>query len=461
MVTMSRKTTGPGGCPRSTNQVRMLGFVMAGALALPLMIQADQSSRRPPARYKLVDLGTLGGPASGVAGGTRIINDRGILVGGADTPEADPFSPNCYSPNCFVRHAFQWQKGVLTDLGTLPGGAISDGISLNARGDVIGLSENGLLDPLTGLPEVFGVLWRRDEIINLGALGGNGSIAFGLNDRGEVVGAAANTIPDPFSLSPILGGPVFATQTRAFLWKNGTMRDLGTLGGPDSVGVFVNDRGDIAGVSYTDWTPNDTTGLPTLHPFLWKNGRMLDLGSLGGALSAVNGMNSRGAVVGYMTLAGDEFLHPYLSKQGTMFDLGTLGGSNGEAHGINDAGEVVGVADLPDGSHNAFLWKNGAMRDLGNLGITSTASAINSQGQVVGASRVSYQGTQGSAFLWQNGGPMVDLNTLIPANAALHLVFGESISDHGEIAGTGLPPGVPFEEINSRGHAFLLIPICE
>src|SRR5262245_7664834 len=78
--------------------------LIAGSLSLPLITQAGAH-----ARYKLIDLGTLGGPASTVAGGTDIINDRGTLIGGADTPEPDPFSPNCYSPTYSARHAFQWQ----------------------------------------------------------------------------------------------------------------------------------------------------------------------------------------------------------------------------------------------------------------------------------------------------------------------------------------------------------------
>src|SRR5262249_19263231 len=153
----------------------------------------------------------------------------------------------------------------LTDLGALAEGVSSFAVSLNAIGNIAGLSQNGLIDPLTGTPEQYAVLWQNGQIINLGALGGNGSVAVAINNKGQAVGAAANTVSDQFSLSAVLGGPTFATQTRAFLWENGVMHDLGTLGGPDSFAWFVNDGGQAAGISYTDSTPNDTTGIPTLH----------------------------------------------------------------------------------------------------------------------------------------------------------------------------------------------------
>ena len=431
--------------------------LIISALALPLTTHAGQHPR-----YKLVDLGTFGGPSSSFTQLAKIINNQGAVVGGADTANPDPFTPNCLAPSCFVQHAFKWQNGVLSDLGTLPGGSGSSAFWINNGGQTVGESQNGLIDPLTGAPASIAVLWKSNgEIINLGTLGGNQSLAVALNDRGQAVGAAANTIPDSFSLSPVIGGPAFGTQSRAFLWENGVMRDLGTLGGPDSFAVYVNEGGQVAGISYTDSTPNDTTGIPTLHPFLWENGRMLDLGSLGGTFSSVNDFNNRGQVVGPMYLPGDEFYHPYLWSNGTLTDLGTLGGSTGQPNGVNDAGEVVGVADLPNGLHDAFLWKNGVMTDLGNLGKTSNAHNINSKGQVVGSSRVSFETGEARAFLWEKGGPMVDLNNLVPANSAFDLVSADYINDRGEIVGEGVPAGVPFGDIETRGHVYLLIPVGE
>src|ERR1700747_3054829 len=62
-------------------------------------------------------------------------------------------------------------------------------------------------------------------------------------------------------------------ETHAFLWKDGSLRDLGTLGGPVSFGQDVNDKGQVIGFSFIDPT--------TVHPFFWENGTMIDL-TLGG-----------------------------------------------------------------------------------------------------------------------------------------------------------------------------------
>src|SRR5215472_3333538 len=413
--------------------------------------------------YKLIVLGTLGGPSDqGSEGGTGnyLINNRGMVTGSADTLVPDPFPGFCFFEDCLVTHVFRWQDGVLTDLGALAPG-VSSGVSqINAAGWIAGQSENGLIDPLTGAPEIRAVLWKDDQIIDLGTLGGNESLATTLNNAGQVVGAAANTIPDPLSMFG------FGTQTRAFLWQNGAIQDLGTLGGPDAAALAVNASGHVAGFSYTDATPTPVTGLPTTHPFLWENGSMIDLGTLGGTLAGpsfllVGGdsnvyLNNRNQVVGASTLAGDLIFHPFLWDHGVLTDLGTLGGDNGEPSWINDGGEVVGAADLPGGApHHGFLWRNGVMTDLGAFASSSFAEAINSRGQIVGRSRIgAVTNPVQHAFLWENGGPMIDLNTLIPANSGVLLVDACCINDRGEIAPLGFLP-------NGEMRTFLLIPCDE
>jgi probable HAF family extracellular repeat protein len=183
---------------------------------------------------------------------------------------------------------------------------------------------------------------------------------------------------------------------------------------------------------------------------------MVDLGTLGGTCGLAEFINNRGQIIGQSALPGNRVSHPFLWDAGVLTDLGTFGGDNGNVSWINDAGQIVGEADLPGSeTHDAFLWEKGVMTDLGNLGQTSFAFAINSKGQVVGHS-LANDGTF-HAFLWEKGGPMVDLNVFVPEGATLQqLTDAFNINDRGEILGVGLPPGVPPGEVG--GHVFLLIP---
>ena len=179
-------------------------------------------------------------------------------------------------------------------------------------------------------------------------------------------------------------------------------------------------------------------------------------------------LNNRGQVAGTSTLAGDVnpatgnlIYHPFFYDKGVMTDMGTLGGDTGFVTWLNDAGAAVGTADLPGPSggqsHHAFLWRNGVMTDLGSLGSSSHAEGINSAGQIVGRYQTAgLNNPHRHAFLWENGGPMVDLNPLIPGNSPLELEEGGNINDRGEIAGRGYPAGC--DDIDACGHAFLLIP---
>jgi probable HAF family extracellular repeat protein len=457
---------------------------LLAALAVPVRLaaQENQSPKVKHHRYQLIDIGTFGAPSSyfndlalsdafGFSccfyGFAPVVNKQGILAGWADTSMPDPYSPFCFDPDCFIAHAFQWQEGVKSDLGALPGGASSAALWINSDGLTIGYSQNGEVDPLLpGTPEARAVLWKHGEIIDLGTLGGNESFASAINDRGQVAGTAQNAIRDPFSFFYLLfRGSSNGTQTRAFLWdKDRGMQDLGTLGGPDATPSPVNQRGQVAGFYYTNSIPNHTTGGPTFHPFLWDEGKgMQDLGSLGGtALGSVNGINERGQVVGGTTTAGDVYVNPFLWDGKKLINLASppfLGNANGEANWINEAGEVVdgaGISGPCQGgiAAHAFLWRNGAIRDLGTLAGTpiSSAAFINSKAQIVGVSWPC-DFSSSTAFLWEKGS-MVDLNTLLPPSSGFYLYSASFIDDRGVIGTFGALT-------NGDTHALLLIPCDE
>lgn len=155
----------------------------------------------------------------------------------------------------------------------------------------------------------------------------------------------------------------------------------------------------------------------------------VDLGTLGGSWSMARAINGRDEVVGFSGMAGGEN-HPFLWRQGRMIDLGVLPGSTGfgVATGINDRGEVVGVSETASGSMHAFLWYGGHMTDLGTLGGgASFALAINNRSQVVGYSYGPADGTP-HGFLWQHG-VMRDLGEVEPA----------SVNDRGQVVGGWYP----------------------
>jgi probable HAF family extracellular repeat protein len=221
----------------------------------------------------------------------------------------------------------------------------------------------------------------------------------------------------------------------------------------------MNENGQVFGMAYTNWTPNPTTGIPTQDPFLWQNGKMKDLGTLGGTQGVASWVNDRGDVVGSSNLSGDTNTHPFLwTKSDGIQDLGVLGGTFGSANWINDAREVVGITSTLNDQHvHAFFWRDGVMSDLGTVGTDpeSEATSVNSQGQVVGGSfTFAAGGADLHGFLWEQGGPMLDLNTLVPLGSDVTVINAVDINDRGEIAAKGVLP-------NGDAHAVLLIPCDE
>lgn len=424
-----------------------MAFVAVCAMSHLLTAQQIRPGGGPQHhKYKLIDLGTLGGPNSQVNGGPPpMINNRGVIAGEADTAEP------CSYFDGFVSPAVRWDDdGVITNLGLLPGGCFSLPNAINSRGMMVGSGDIGVIDPVAGVPEIRADFRYKGQILNLGTFGGTNSLANDLNNHAQVVGGAENTDPDPWDFGGILG-LASPTAWHAFLWQDGVMQDLGTLGGPDSFGFLINERGWIAGFSFTNSIPNTTTGIPTIHPFLWKRGAMIDLGTLGGTFGSVAGLNNRGQVVGFSDLSGDLANHAFLWDRGVLTDLGTLGGDNSNAFWINDAGQVVGNADLADGTHHAFVWRDGKMTDLGTVGgdPCSNGFYINARGQVVGTT-ADCHGTKLHSVLWEDGSA-VDLGAQVLPGSDFAFIEPRVINDAGDIVAIGTL-------LNGDEHAVLLKP---
>jgi probable HAF family extracellular repeat protein len=305
----------------------------------------------------------------------------------------------------------------ITDLGPLTGGNVT---GVNSDVNVAGTKVVSTNTDVAFLIDLNGVTHL------LGSLPGYGSSdATGLNASGQVVGYAAS--------SAGLGGGV---STNGFLYSDGKLSAIGTLGGSDSEANGINDSGQVVG-----WA-NTTTGQDA---FLYSNGQLTDVGGLPGATaSAATAINDSGQIVGYSSISGGSgggVITPnaFLYEAGKFIDLGTPS-ERSSAYGINALGQVVGS----NGGHG-FLWDNGVMMDLGTLpdDDTSLAESINDSGQIVGYATESggFGNTPSHAFLYENG-VMSDLNSLLPANSGWVLNTATAIDNAGDIVGMGTLNGL-------------------
>ena len=310
----------------------------------------------------MTDLGTLGG----VESEAQAVNSVGQAAGWS------------FLGDNSSQHAFLYSGGTMMDLGTL-GGNVASVTALNDLGQVVG-------QDFTSNSLTHAFLVNNGVMIDLGTLGGNNSTANGINNAGVVVGDASAA----------------DGSTHAFQYVNGSMVDLGTLGGSSSSGKAINNAGMIAG--------EYTTSSNTTHSFIYVNGVMTDIGTLGGSTTLLAGdlgpsgcLNAAGQITGVSTLVGDApgVGHAFLYSNGAMSDLGTLGGDFSTAQSVNNMGQVVGYSFLAgDASLHAFLWQNGSMVDLNSLLPPNsgweliTAFFINDAGRIVG------EGTLNGTFTW-------------------------------------------------------------
>jgi len=244
-------------------------------------------------------------------------------------------------------------------------------------------------------------VWSNGTMTDLGTLGGNFSQGDSINLSGQVVGSAST-----------------ATGSSSFLWNGTKMTALSGVGA-----YAINDSGQIAGAC------TDSTGS---YPCVDSNGTFTRLPQPANPAVTCGGasaINNNGQAIG---TCGDTSSEPHaiLWQNGTATDLGTFGGPSGVAAAINNNGQVAGYAMTSTDAQHGFLWSNGTMTDLGNNFISA---AVNDNDVVVWSDLI------------YSGGTVQNLNNLTPAGSP-QIDYAVAINDKGQIVA------------NAGGYALLLTP---
>ncbi len=303
--------------------------------------------------YSVQMLGTLSGNASANA-----INSSGATVG---------FTTNANGYTTPV--LFNGQETALTGIGQASG--------INDSGTVVGTTYTGLNPNVTQ--------WSNGQATNLG-INGYGTA---VNNSGQVVGGYLNS----------------SKQLNAFIWTNGLLVNLGTLGGDVSSSAYgINAQGQVVGNSMSNQGHSTAfisngTGMTSLCPLCQSStyamavnsggiaaggivgsgnylnaaefiaGRAIDIGTLGGDQSVAYGIDGSGDIVGYSFLAGDLVAHAFLYSGGAMLDLNNLlpvasGWTIDAAYGINASGDIVAEGTLAGQMYAVELTPNGSLAQL-------------------------------------------------------------------------------------------------
>jgi probable HAF family extracellular repeat protein len=312
----------------------------------------------------------------------------------------------------------------------------------------------------------------RYVVQDLGTLGGPYSFSYNLNNAGVVSGGSATPTQNGDPSQAVVNAP----QT-AFLSEHGRLRNLGTLGGPDSAAAAAN----LSNLAVVDSeTANLSRQGEDVCVFgnslqclaaIWKDGQLSALPFLpGGNNTYALDMNDRGQIVGLSDTdvydvdcaaartAGFRFQAVIWEPNGSLRPLAPLAADTvAYAFGINNKGQAVGNSGVcanttpppyPSGAH-AVLWeRDGTPIDLGSLGGPfAGASAINDRGDVSGTAATA----DGSVrpFLWTpESRTLLQLN---PPEGFPVAINGccKTINDRREIV------GFMFNADFSQQHAFL------
>lgn len=346
--------------------MRLYTLAAIASLGCPLLVHAD-------VRYTITGLQPLPDSAASEA---HAINANGLIVGDQIDMSPSP-SPNIVQP-------VVWQNGNPSSLPLpAPSGWQGEAYAVNSHGDVAGQIWQGNPSDANFQP----ALWTGDQIQMLDTMGLAGGGVGGINNQGTAVGSIGN--PGPF------------VSDYAVMWSGGQTTILGNFpAGAQASASAINNAGQI--VVNVVYNFNDRS-----HAFVWSNGSLIPVSTLGGSYAFGDAINDAGEVVGASTTAGDQASYAFLWNNGTTTELASLPtDSSTEALAINNTGVIVGYAYDAQYNPRAVIWSDGQYADL---------------------------------------------NDLIPADSGWSLVSARDIADDGRIVGVGV--------LNGQIEGFLLTPV--
>ena len=391
---------------------RLAGVLLASAVLAQTTAAQQQTAQ--PMQYTLTDLGLANGSTPGQP---FVIKNDGLIAESASV-SIPSFASAWHATLSFLGMQIDLAKtGVISGLN-------SAAFGVNEWGQTVGEAESQQSDPkledfcgfgslrvCTAFSWQNGVMSALPMLKDSKGIAGHNAAAKAINILGQVAGMAENTTPDSTcpAYNPNPTSLQFQTyQFEPVIWTNGEIQPLPTSGidssgkpfdDPDGVVFRINDRGQAVGATgtCTGYTPF-LTYLNSLHATLWQDGFLVDLGNLGGVAPG----------------------------------LGNF------AYDINRSGHVVGTSGTSDGSFHAFFWSpETRIQDLGTVegDVGSVGLAINGMGAIGGVSFPADPTASPRAFIRPEGGTMVDLNSLIPADSELYLFSVCSINSRGEVVG--------------------------
>lgn len=327
-------------------------FVLISVLSSQPVAAAQRSKKRVP-RYEVSDLGLIPAIASDIVPGLNSLGDAVIWR----QAESLAFAPLLISGH--QQMALKIPQGYQN----------SFAYSINDKGSAVGWA-NTTLNPVDSFSVTHAFLFAHDQASDLGTLGGDWSRAYAINNQDVIVGISE----------------LANKQQQAFQYVEGKMSPLPPIpGGQSSVAFAINDQGTIVGGSEV---PHTNSVKVAVHAVLWRNGVPTDMGVLRpNGNSVAHAVNNHDETVGTADgLAGKTV---FLYRNGRMLDLGI---QRGRAFAINDKRQIVGTQQVGEERHPhslGFLWEHGTFYDLndclpkGSPYHIQQAFRINDAGQIL------------------------------------------------------------------------------